>query len=72
MGYKFSIEYGVNNGINAQAFDNFMTNIGPNSYATFFDLDNYLKPYGARNIDGTPYIEFETEKQATLFILRWT
>lgn len=37
-----------------------------------YDIDYYLKPYGARNVVGEPYIEFETEEQAVLFVLRWS
>ena len=35
------------------------------------DIDFYLKPYRARNIKNEPYIEFETEQDYLMFVLRW-
>lgn len=36
------------------------------------DIDFYLKPHRARNVRNEPYIEFETEQDYTVFVLRWS
>ena len=35
-------------------------------------IDHYLEPYGAKNCFNSPYIEFENEQQAILFVLKWS
>ncbi len=74
MGYKLSIERHENNGINADAFGNFIMHYIDLWEPEGFDgkFDNVLKTYGAKNILGEPAIEFETEQQALFFILRWS
>lgn len=37
-----------------------------------WDLDTFLAPYHARNCVGTPFIEFETQAHAVMFVLRWS
>jgi hypothetical protein len=37
-----------------------------------YNIDHYLKPWHAKNIKNEPYIEFESEEDATLFLLRWS
>lgn len=37
-----------------------------------YPIDHYLEPYRAKNVPNTPYIEFETEADATMFILKWS
>lgn len=34
-------------------------------------IDDCVIPWGGRDIKDTNYIEFETEQQALIFILRW-
>ena len=51
-------------------FQNFMDKSG--FYGDDRDIDFYLKPYRARNVRNTPYIEFETEQDYTWFVLRWS
>lgn len=35
-------------------------------------IDHYLELYGAKNCFNSPYIEFENEQQAILFVLKWS
>lgn len=56
---------------NISFWDKFMNECG------FLDdddngIDYYLEPYRAKNVVNEPYIEFETEADATLFLLKWS
>ncbi len=35
-------------------------------------LEEEIMMYGARNLPGTEFIEFDTEEQMTLFLLKWS
>lgn len=36
-----------------------------------FTLYEVLQSYGARNVPNSPYIEFDDERDAAVFVLRW-
>lgn len=69
MSYRLLVERP--NGIQIGFWDKFMNGCG------FLEdrektIDFYLAPYRAKNVFGEPYIEFETEADATLFVLKWS
>lgn len=51
-------------------FERFMDQCGYRDQDKFM-IDHYLGPYRAKNLVSTPYIEFESEDDALLFLLRW-
>jgi hypothetical protein len=40
-------------------------------FTTSDDIDDILRPWGAKNIKNSVFIEFETKEQAFIFKLRW-
>jgi hypothetical protein len=74
MGYKLQVELMPKNDwqeIDVDFWDRFMDESGFLDNCNNYDIDYYLKPYRAKNCKGEPYIEFESEADALMFVLRW-
>jgi hypothetical protein len=75
MGYKLQVEPLVDNRSqdwrSLYFWDRFMDESGYLDHNNTHNIDYYLAPYRAKNCRGEPYIEFESEGDALLFLLRW-
>lgn len=52
------------------AFENFSNKCWFGS--SIQNIDDALEPWHCKNIANTPYIEFRSENDAMLFLLRWS
>lgn len=68
MSYLLTVEYPERD--NIDFWERFMNESGFLSESNH-DINHYLAPWRAKNVHGEPFIEFETEEDATLFLLRW-
>ena len=72
MSYRLRVMNGTGSTrLTINFFDNFMRGSG------FLEddehtIDYFLKPYKAKNCLNEPFIEFETEADATWFVLKWS
>ena len=67
----YKLDVTINDGT---SWDNFINHISEkySSWPSSIDIDTELKAYHAKNVFGTTFIEFETEEDATAFILKWS
>ena len=75
MTYKLKVcpgETDVDTGDYTNFFENFMSGSGYYDSDSNGGIDFYLKKYRAKNIPNSPYIQFETEADATWFVLEWS
>jgi hypothetical protein len=74
MGYKLQVERMPGNKwheIDLDFWDRFMDKSGYLDHNNEHSIDYFLEPYRAKNCKGEPFIEFESEADALLFVLRW-
>lgn len=72
MTYKLRVIADDLNGTEFEFFINFMKGSGYWSEHNGNSIDHYLKPYNAKNCFNEPFIEFETEQDAVVFLLKWS
>ena len=72
MSYRLRVENSGNRlALNLEFWEKFMDESGF-LHKHDYDIDYYLKPYRAKNVKDEPFIEFESEADATWFVLRWS
>lgn len=53
-------------------FANFLAKSGYIDEWPSCSLDKYLKPWNCRDVRNSAYLDFDSEKDAVLFILKWS